>query len=223
VDWMWIANVLSLVLLLVIAVFVLWVKPYFTKLSTEVGKIDAMHQRINELTDVAQAKGYGEEKGKRLATHEDIENVLRELKLVTTETELIKAQISGDLWNRQTAWTHRLVAYSAAMGGMLNVRHRLLRLSFANEDWGKEPGPDSSKIESAMTSLTEELTRYNQLTSAAILVGDDAVGQILRDSHSAIALAFNPHPRRVEVGIKDLDKHFIRFVEVARAQLKLQP
>ena len=41
--------------------------------------------------------GYFSEKGKQIATKKDIEDVLSELRKVTTETESIKAQISGDV------------------------------------------------------------------------------------------------------------------------------
>ena len=51
------------------------------------------------------------EKGKRLATREDIEHVLSEVRAVTKETETIKAQIGSDLWLRQTVWGHKREAY----------------------------------------------------------------------------------------------------------------
>jgi hypothetical protein len=57
-------------------------------------------------------KSYMTEKGKRLATREDIENVLSEVRAVTKETETIKAQIGSDLWLRQTIWNHNRDAYT---------------------------------------------------------------------------------------------------------------
>jgi hypothetical protein len=54
---------------------------------------------------------YMGEKGKRLGTKEDIEHVLDEVRLVTAETETIKASISGDLWNRQMVHTEKCDLY----------------------------------------------------------------------------------------------------------------
>ena len=44
---------------------------------------------------------YMGKKGERLATNEDIQKVLNEVRAVTRETEKIKAEISGDEWHRQ--------------------------------------------------------------------------------------------------------------------------
>ena len=65
---------------------------------------------------------YMGEKGKRLATKEDIERVLVEVRLVTREQETIKASISGDLWNRQMVLTQKRDLYVR----VLRVLTRLL-------------------------------------------------------------------------------------------------
>ncbi|HYI92532.1 MAG TPA: hypothetical protein VEX68_03235 [Bryobacteraceae bacterium] len=97
IDWGWMAftglagaNVLA-------AVFG---KPFIQKIA----EVTAASMMRAELTRQAQDKGYGEEKGKRLATHEDIENALREVHLVTEKTETIKAQIRTvcGCWRRRS-------------------------------------------------------------------------------------------------------------------------
>ena len=70
-------------------------------------------------------KAYAGEKGKRLATREDIEQIRAELRLQTHETELIKAQISRDLWMRQIHWNQRRDLY----GQLLDVVNQLARLT----------------------------------------------------------------------------------------------
>jgi hypothetical protein len=47
---------------------------------------------------------YWKKKGEQAATHEDLENVLMEVRVVTKSTEEIKADISGGLWDRQKQW-----------------------------------------------------------------------------------------------------------------------
>jgi len=59
---------------------------------------------------------YFAEKGKRFATSEDIEKVLEEVRRVTTETERIRAQISGELWSRQAHWNEKREIYASLLG-----------------------------------------------------------------------------------------------------------
>lgn len=49
-------------------------------------------------------KSYSAEKGKNLATREDIDGVVAQVSRVTRETEEIKAAITTDLWARQKRW-----------------------------------------------------------------------------------------------------------------------
>jgi hypothetical protein len=70
----------------------------------------------------AYFKGYLGEKGKRLATHEDIEGVLKEVRAVTHETETIKAQISADARNRETVWNQRRDIYGEVLQAIDDYR-----------------------------------------------------------------------------------------------------
>jgi hypothetical protein len=45
---------------------------------------------------------YSEEKGRRLATREDFEEILREQRRMTNEIERIKSQVLDEAWLRQT-------------------------------------------------------------------------------------------------------------------------
>jgi hypothetical protein len=47
---------------------------------------------------------YLRKKGENLATHEDIEKLNDQVRVVTTTAEKIEAKISGELWNRQKRW-----------------------------------------------------------------------------------------------------------------------
>jgi len=46
-------------------------------------------------------------KGENLATHEDIERLVDQVKAVTQATKEIETKISGELWNRQKRWELR--------------------------------------------------------------------------------------------------------------------
>jgi len=85
---------------------------YYKSYWTEKGKNLATYQDIKTLLAEEHGKAYEQEKGKRLATHEDIQNVLAEVRSVTRETESIKAQIGSDLWTRQRVWEQKREIYS---------------------------------------------------------------------------------------------------------------
>jgi hypothetical protein len=56
--------------------------------------------------------GYSDQKGKNLATHEDVRLLVQQVQMVTRTTEEIKADITGDLWTRQSHWNFKREAYS---------------------------------------------------------------------------------------------------------------
>jgi hypothetical protein len=48
--------------------------------------------------------GYLRKKGENLATHEDIDRLVDQVRAVTTATKEIEAKISSDVWDRQKRW-----------------------------------------------------------------------------------------------------------------------
>jgi hypothetical protein len=52
----------------------------------------------------AYVGGYLKKKGENLATHEDIDKVLDQVRAVTTTTKEIEAKISTEVWDRQKRW-----------------------------------------------------------------------------------------------------------------------
>jgi hypothetical protein len=48
--------------------------------------------------------GYLRKKGENLATHEDLDKLVEQMKVTTEATKSIEARISGDVWDRQRQW-----------------------------------------------------------------------------------------------------------------------
>ncbi len=69
---------------------------------------------------------YLAQKGKNLATREDIENIVVRVERTTKTAEAIKAEISGDLWVRQKRWDFRAKFYTRILDRLGEVR-RLTR------------------------------------------------------------------------------------------------
>ena len=85
-----------------------------------------MHLGLDSLLKQEFAKAFEQETGKRLATHQDIENVLHEVRAVTRETELVKAKIGRDLWTRQMVWQQKREAYAKVLTVSHAVREALI-------------------------------------------------------------------------------------------------
>jgi hypothetical protein len=66
-------------------------------------------------------KAYAEEMGKRLAAKEDIQNLLVQVRAVTRETEVIKAQISGGLWQQQWHLGQKRDTYTRLIDTLENI------------------------------------------------------------------------------------------------------
>jgi hypothetical protein len=88
---------------------------YFSSYYSKKGERALIREELPQILEEERDKAYQQEAGKRLATHEDIESVLKEIRLVTRETETIKAQIGSDLWTRQTVWQQKREAYFAIL------------------------------------------------------------------------------------------------------------
>jgi hypothetical protein len=91
-----------------------WVGAYIHGRGREAGRQAARKQYTKEIIQQALDSAHAQEKGKRLATHEDIENVLKELNSVTKLTESIKTQFSREEWDRQELVNQRRTIYAAA-------------------------------------------------------------------------------------------------------------
>jgi hypothetical protein len=88
---------------------------YLKGLFGKAGEIDANSGRMEQIAAKAFREAFEGEAGKRLASRQDIENVLDELRKVTRETETIKAEITSDQWLRQTVWIQKREAYTALL------------------------------------------------------------------------------------------------------------
>lgn len=101
---------------------------YFRGYSVKKGEIRASYEDFPTIVKQEFARAFEQEAGKRLATHQDIENVLAQVQAVTKETETIKAQIGSDLWTRQMVWQQRREAYANVLTASHHMREALIDL-----------------------------------------------------------------------------------------------
>lgn len=83
--------------------------------------------------------GYATEKGKRLATGEDLELLRAEVRAATREAESIKAQIQGGLWQEQWLLNQKRDMYARVLEALsaaysVNAHWLSLRQQFGSRD-----------------------------------------------------------------------------------------
>jgi hypothetical protein len=80
-------------------------------------------------------KSYLSEKGKNLATKEDIDRIVR-------KTEEIKAEISGGLWEKQNRWTFKRDVYVRLLNGLGDAASAVRQLLYLDEQLPAGAGPE---------------------------------------------------------------------------------
>jgi hypothetical protein len=110
--------------------FIAWITGYYS----EKGKRQLLREEWPKLMTEARQKSYEEEAGKRLATKEDIGNVLEQIRMVTKETETIKAEISSGLWQRQWHLTQKRDCYARLVDALENIQLQRSSVRKASDD-----------------------------------------------------------------------------------------
>jgi len=89
---------------------------------TVIGAIVVASNLLAQSAGIPFLKAYFEGRGKNLATKQDISNVVEQVQAVTRETEKIKAEISGGLWDRQWLKMQKRDAYVRLIDTLENIR-----------------------------------------------------------------------------------------------------
>ena len=106
---------------------------------------------------------YLKTKGENLATHEDIQKVVDEVRAVTTVTKEIEAKISNDVWDRQKRWELKREILFEATKRLADLEDSLLGLHAMTEVEAKEPKGDDV----TWTALkNERLQRWRSATTS---------------------------------------------------------
>ncbi len=144
---------------------------YLKAYSAEKGKHFATYEDLEFLLAQERIKSYEQEKGKQLATHEDIEHVRSDVQAITRDTEAIKAQISSEVWNRQTLWSQRKEVYA----NLLEITTKMLEVyTMLAIDHNDRGGTDASdELKRKLIGHFGELTRTRAL--AQIFLSEGAV------------------------------------------------
>jgi hypothetical protein len=115
--------------------------------------------------------GYATKKGENLATHEDIDKLVDQVKAVTEATKKIEAEISSGVWDRQKRWEmKREVLFEAARkiseidDAMLSNSVVLKEDRAKQEEWGTRTPSMEEQITWGETK-NERLMRWSKASS----------------------------------------------------------
>lgn len=121
--------------------------------------------------------GYSTEKGKNLATHEDIDKLVDQVKAVTQTTKEIEAKISDQVWDRQRRWELKrdqilkiadLISTAKDSLVYLDSECRQLRMMSSQGEASIE------SFEKRAASFTDDLNQLDRLVVTTSLICDAA-------------------------------------------------
>jgi hypothetical protein len=179
---------------------------------TVVGAIVVASNLLAQSAAIPFLKAYFEGRGKNLATKQDISNVLEQVRAVTRETEKIKAEISGGLWDRQWLKMQKRDAYVRLIDTLENIR-----LSRGNTH-RITGGPSHADARHQLDDAIAEFRRARALARLIVLPeAIDAIGPLLQEIRPIDASSCTPdefaksqaligaaRDRVVEIGRRDL-------------------
>ena len=147
------------------------------------GQLRTQFENLPFLMGFRRAAAYEEETGKRAATHEDIDNVLREVRLVTKETERIRTEIGAVAWTRERVWEEKKAAYNKVFKScrtLSDTLGRYLELRRSNFMYARQCGYSTQTTDTCRGPefdiggdfLKRILDVENEFDEASIFLGD---------------------------------------------------
>jgi len=116
--------------------------------------------------------GYLKKKGENLATHEDFEKVLAEMRLVTQTTKEIEAKISDKAWDRQKHWELKRDAVYAVMQALGKADETLHFASVAEVESRKAADPNRYRetTSDAWINFYSAIDDFDQKRALAMII-----------------------------------------------------
>jgi hypothetical protein len=111
-------------------------------------------------------KAYLSQKGQNLATHEDINKLVDQVRAVTTTAKQIEAKISDDVWDRQKRWELKrdlLIDIVRKTIAMQVALQRLYAVRLTTKDSSDPENP--ARLEAthkSMAAFNDAVTEYDQ-------------------------------------------------------------
>jgi hypothetical protein len=119
---------------------------------------------------------YLKKKGENLATHEDINKLVDQVKSVTQATKEIEAKISGELWDRQRHWEAKRDALLGAVKSLSSV-DKHFSLFRETVDYGLKNGPPEEQLNRKLFEVVKDYSEARDMLDEAVLLVDMLCGE----------------------------------------------
>lgn len=114
---------------------------------------------------------YGGEKGKNLATHEDVERIVEDLRRMTQATEEIKTQISSEMWDRQKQWEIKREIFFQVTNRVSRVFEALKDLDNVLQTELHTPSGSAGVVELSIDRNKRWFEAYSALNESGLFAG----------------------------------------------------
>jgi hypothetical protein len=117
--------------------------------------------------------GYLSKKGENLATHEDINKLVDQVRAVTTATKEIEAKISNEVWDRQKRWELKRDVLFEIIKRTGKVSDTLTHIEaiYQTQGWPSSGTVKPEAKEALLEAITAFSASANEFDSARMLAG----------------------------------------------------
>jgi hypothetical protein len=162
---------------------------------------------------------YVAKKGERLATSEDIEKLVHEVRAVTSATEKIKSDISAGLWDYQTRWSLKRDTYFRVIEILGELRKHLADFVAFSFELPQSDG--AAKASAQCDALRADLQRFAGI--AFLVIGEQAkyAFEEYRSTVEPFVRTQRTDRERWDSELKGVDLAINRLIAEARRDLGL--
>lgn len=176
-------------------------------------------------------KSYMSKKGENLATHEDIEKLVDQVRAVTQTTKEIEAKISGDMWDRQKRWEMRrdlfltVASNTASLLEALTEVHAVYMTEKNNEQAGIAPRLEKrAEVAEKWGKACQEFDEsFHVLGIVCEKATRTTVGQFSLRARETWGKMVKGHPEAFQDDVKELVADLDRIRLATRKELGVDP
>jgi hypothetical protein len=120
--------------------------------------------------------GYLKTKGENVATHEDIDKLVDQVRAVTTTTKEIEAKISNEVWDRQRHWEAKRDSLLGAVKSLSSV-DKNFSLFRETVDFGLKNQPPEEQLNEKVFQAVKDYSEAEDKLNEAVLLVDMICGE----------------------------------------------
>lgn len=140
----------------------------------------------------ASLGAYFRKKGENLATHEDLDNLVKQMEATTTATKGIEARISDAMWDRQKRWELRRDTLIGVTQAMISVRDGLMKY-YATRQTAKGINAPPEGLEAyheAMREWHPKVSDFDSRRVVALMICSPETNDLISEARKQLLAAF---------------------------------